>query len=387
MSIDPRLSYYDIYFFNHEGTRILLLTRYEYLEFAQRLNDSWNHTIRIEYGPEDDDLLFFRGDPDDPDAVSLERDFIIEIYRTDPITEITTRVYEGFHRTLVDQVKLNGVVVLTMYGTGYTQLLKRRIIIPPEGEEHSTKNGPAETVIKNFVDEQAVNPVDTNREISGLSIEADGGAGNTAEYSARYTNLYTAVKRSSEQGEVDFGVVRNDAVGTFILEVRELWELDRRVGNADGNAPTIFDITLNNMLIPIFSKRGSNEVNHVYVGGQGQGIDRAIQEEENAVAKAASPWNRHEAFVDARSEENTDGLTTRGQAYLEENRYTEELSFNIEQTEGTRWIRDWGLGSLVTAKYGGNIFSKKIVEAKVVVSAGETGKALIEVITAEMEDV
>lgn len=379
MTIDPRLAYYTIYFYDHTGTRVLLLTRYEYLEYSQRINDAWNYIIRIAYGPDDDDLDFFRN--------ILVRDFIIEVYRIDPVTEVKTLVYEGFHRTLVDQIKQDGSVVLTLYGTGYTQLLKRRIIIPAEDEETSDKSGVAETCMKEYVDEQAVTPTDSDRVITGLSIESDAGAGNAAAYSARYTNLYTAVSRLAEQGEVDFGITRDTDVGTFIFEVRDNWGEDRRPGNADGNAPTIFDVTLNNMLIPIFSKRGSNEVNHVYVGGQGQGVQRTIQEESNADAEAISPWNRAEAFVDARQENEEDGLTTRGQDYLKKNGYVTELSFNIQQTEGTRWIRDWNLGDLVYAKYGNVAFSKKIVEVSVVLSAGETGKAVIEVISAEMEDV
>lgn len=379
MSIDPRLAFYTIYFYDHSGTRVLLLTQYEYFEFSQRLNDSWNHIIRMEFSPEDERLDFFRND--------LVRDYILEAYRIDPITEVKTLVYEGFHRTLVDQITMSGVVVLTMYGTGYTQLMKRRIVIPAVGEESSTKSGPAETVIKDFVQEQAVTPTDATRTITGLSIETDAGAGDTAEYSARYTNLFTVLERSAEQGVVDFGVTRNTDVGTFILQVRELWGRDRRVDNVDSNPPTIFDVTLNNMLIPILSRRGTDEVNHVYVGGQGQGIDRVIQEESNAAAEAITPWNRHEAFVDARNEETPDGLTTRGQAYLKEHRSTVELSFNIQQTEGTRWVRDWNMGDIITAKYGGITFTKKVVKVTVVVSSGDTGQAVIEVIDVNMEDV
>lgn len=379
MSIDSRLAYYDVYFYDHSGTRVLLLTRYEYLEFTQRINDAWNFIIRISYGPEDDDLVFFRE--------TLVRDYILEIYRTDPVTEVRTLVYEGLHRTLVDQIKQDGSVVLTLYGTGYTQLLKRRIIIPAVGQETSDKTGVAGTAMQAYVTDQAISPVDATRVVDGLSNDTDSGVGATATYSARYTNLFTALERLAEQGAVDFGITRNTTVGTFLFKVRTLWGLDRRKGNTDGNVPTIFDVTLNNMLIPIFSKRGTNEVNHVYVGGQGQGVDRVIQEEDNAAAEIVSPWNRHEAFVDARNESTANGLTTRGQAYLADNQYREELSFNIQQTQGTRWIRDWGMGDLVTAKYGSGVFDKKITQVSVVLSAGETGKAVIEVITAEMEDV
>ena len=384
MTINPELSIYTIYFFDHTGTRIILLDDYEYMEYTQRLNDSWNHIIRMNMSPEDDRLVFFRAT--DSAEAGLVRDYIIEVYRIDPVLGTTELVYEGFNRTLVDQVKQDGSVVLTLYGTGYTHLLKRRIIIPPAEQESSVKTGVAETVIKDFVTDQAISPTDATRIIDGLANETDAGAGGTAEYSARYTNLFTAVSRCAEQGSVDFGITKDTTVGTFLLQVRELWGTDRRVGNSTGIAPTIFDVTLNNMIIPISSTSGDGEVNHVYVGGQGQGVDRTVAEYSDATAEAISPWNRHEAFVDARSESTADGLETRGTAYLEAHKVVTTLSFNIQQTLGTRWLRNWELGDIVTARYASKTFTKKIVEVSVVVSAGETGSSMIEVISAELEE-
>lgn len=379
MPINSVLPLYDIYFYDTAGTRVLLLDNYAYLEFSQKLNDSWFHQIRIEYGSDDNRIAFFRD--------VLTRDFIMEIYRTDAQLNTKELVYEGLHRTIVDQINLSGVVILTLYGTGYTNLLKRRVAIPPEGEESDVNSGPAETVIKEFVRDHFVSPVDSIRTMPGLSIEPDAGEGEDAEYSARYTNVYTAIMRSAEQGLVDFGIVKGATVGTFILQVRSLWGTDRRIGNADGNPPTLFDIYLHNMAIPIFTLNGTNEINHVYVGGQGQGTDREILELANAAAEAVSPWNRYEAFVDARSEETVDGMTTRGEAYLKEHEVKSDLTFNITETDGTRWLRDWELGDIVSARYGDTLFTKKITKITVVVSAGKTGQGVIEVIDVEMENV
>lgn len=378
MTIDPRLAYYDIYIYQHDGTRVMLLTRYEYLEYTQRISDSWNHIIRLRYGPEDDDLAFFRN--------TLVRDYIFEIYRTDPVTDVRTLVYEGFHRTLVDQITQNGEVILTLYGQGYTSLLKRRIIIPAAGNDTSDKTGVAGTAMQAYVTDQCISPTDATRIVTGLTNDGSSNVGATATYSARYTILYTALDNLAQQGAVDFGVVKNTTVGTFLFKVRTLWGTDRRVGNSGGNPPTIFDVSLNNMLIPILSKKGTDEVNHVYVGGTGQGANRVIQEEKNAAAEAVSPWNRAEAFVDARNETTANGLTTRGQAYLANNEATNELTFNIQQTFGSRWIRDYNLGDIITAIYGAFTFTKKINKISVVVSSGTTGQAIIEVISAEFQD-
>lgn len=371
---------YDIYFFDHSATRVFLLQGFKYLEFHQRVSSPWNSVMRIESAAEDPVLInFFRN--------ILERDFITEVWRTDEVTGDRDLVYEGFHRTLIDQVKNSGIVVFTLYGVGYSQLLKRRIILPITGQEYNSKSGVAETVMRDFVSDSAISPVDADRIISGLSNDIDVAVGSTAEYSARYTNLFTVISRLAEQGGVDFGVTKDTTVGTFLFEVRELWGTDKTHGNSDGNVPVVFDVTLGNMLIPILSKNGGDEVNFVYIGGQQQGVSRIIETRQDAAAVAASPWNRHENFVDARSEDDTDGLQTRGQAVLDEQGYKEVLTFNVQQTAGTRWIRDWVLGDLITARYAGQQFHKKIVEVTTQVSAGESGEAQIEGISVEMEDV
>lgn len=370
--------YLDIHIYDTTGTRRLVLDGWEYSEYTQRVSDPWNHLIRINVSIEDERVDFFRE--------TMTRDWIIEMHRT---SAFGTRelIYEGFNRTIVDQIKQDGSVVFTLYGTGYLDLVKRRIVVPPVGQENSEKTGVSGTIMGQFLDEQAINPTDTARKLSGLSLGTTTGIGGNAAYAARYTNLFTVISRLAEQGGVDFGISKGAVVGTFIFDVRTLWGTDRSVGNLGGNPPTIFDVAFNNMEIPILSLNGSDEVTFVYIGGQGQGTARTIRTLEDTAASAISPWNRQEAFVDARNESTNDGLDTHGQAYLNDHRYIERLTFNIEQTEGTQWLRDWELGDIITARYGGRQFSKKITKITVVSSAGESGNPIQETIDVDTEDV
>lgn len=371
--------FYELHFYDHTGTRVLVLDGWDYLDFSQRINAPWNHQLRIRMSFEDDRVSFFRD--------TLVRDFILEVYRTDPFTGNTSRVYEGFHRTLVDQANSQGDIILTMYGTGFTHLITRRIVIPPAGEENDERTGVASTVMYAFLDAQAISPVDATRIMPGLSNDTLSPVGRVATYSARYTNLMTVIERLSEQGIVDFGIIRGAAAGEFVFSVRRLWGTDRRQDNAAGVVPTIFDMTFNNMDIPILSRNGDGEVTHVYVGGSGEGVARTIAEYINGPSETASPWNRHEAFVDARRETTSGGLRTTGTAYLNEHAFMERLQFNLLQTEGTRWIRDWELGDIVTSWYFTVRADKKIREVRVIVSAGEGDTAPVETISAEIEDV
>jgi ReqiPepy6 Gp37-like protein len=369
--------YYDIHIYNPTGTRQLVLDGWEYLEYTQRIDDAWNHLIRINVSIEDDRVEFFRE--------TMQRDWIIEAYRTSAFGS-RDLVYEGFNRTIVDQIKQDGSVVFTLYGTGYLDLLKRRVVVPAAGQTNSELTGVSGTIMLQYVDEQCINPTDAARDLVGLSNGTGVGIGGNAAYSARYTNLFTVISRLAEQGNVDFGISKGTSVGTFVFDVRALWGTDRSVGNAGGNPPTIFDIAFNNMEIPILSLNGSDEITFVYIGGQGEGAARTIRTLEDTAASAISPWNRQEAFVDARNESTNNGLDTHGQAYLNQHRYQERLTFNIEQTEGTQWLRDWKLGDIITAKYGGRTFRKKIVKINVIHSAGDTGNPLQETIDVDTED-
>ncbi|MFA7101463.1 MAG: hypothetical protein WC196_07050, partial [Bacilli bacterium] len=98
---------YTIKVYDHTGTFILFLQKWSSLEFNQRLNAPWNHQITLEFGYDDPDLVTLR---------SIQPDWIFEVYRIDPITLVKSKVYEGFHQTLVDQVRANGGIIINLYG-------------------------------------------------------------------------------------------------------------------------------------------------------------------------------------------------------------------------------------------------------------------------------
>jgi hypothetical protein len=365
---------YDILVYDHTGTLQLFLQKWSRLEFHQRLNAPWNHQITLEYGYDDPDLATIR---------NILNDWIIEVYRIDPVTLVRTKVYEGFNVTIVDQVRANGGIILNLYGVGYTQLLQRRIVVPPAGQEYATKTGLAESVIKSFVADSMVSPLDANRIFNGVTVAADSGAGNIITFSARYTNLLSVCETVSEQGNLDYGIIGGSEVGEFIFDARGLWGNDYREGNTAGNIPIIFSIERDNMLIPILSLNYSAEQNFMYVGGEGQGAERVIQEVQNSVAIATSPWGRKESFAESRSQNSVDALVAAGQTELEARKAKQSLSFSIRQTDSSRWIRDWNLGDLITAKYYEYAFDRQIVDIGVLVSSGASN---YETITVKFED-
>lgn len=367
---------YSVYLYDHDGNIVSSLRNWTYLEYHQRVNNAWNHQVTIQCSKDSDQVDLLR---------SIQDDWFLLIYRTDPITLIKSLVYEGFQMTVVDQTTSVGDLIFNLYGGGYTELLKRRIVVPPTAEKDLTFTGNGETVLKSFVNSCIVAPTDANRVFPGFSIEADTSSGSYIEHAARYVNLYTTCTTIADDTNLDFGVYGSEPPGSFYLRARPYWGLDRRIGNTAGNPVTIFDLRFGNMDIPILSLNSSEEKNYIYTGGQGAGEDRIIREVYDTVAIARSPWCRKEAFVDARQQENDISVEAQGNAYLWANRKQQNLTFDIRPTTNTRWIRDWNLGDLVTARYYDYEFDKHIIEVSVVVSGANTG--LTETISAEIEDV
>lgn len=368
---------YDIDIYDHSGAFYMNLRGWNRLEYAQRINGAWNHMIEIKL-PLDDIRV--------NSLLSLVKHYFVIVHRTDPISLDRDKVYEGFHQTYVAQIPLPGYIMFTLYGAGYTSLLRRRAIIPPTGMEHSEKEGYGETIIKDYVVESMASPTVAMRKIDNLTVIPSQGRGVLDAYKARYTKLDSVIEAIAERNSLDFGIYGGDHLGEFIFDAKPNWGIDRREGNTEGNAPVVFELQRGNMSIPILSINARNESNYVYVAGQGQGVDRAVVTVGDSVSINKSPWGLSEAFVDARQEDSTLALLQAGKAYINTNNETEEFTFEIEQIPTSRWIRNYGLGDYVTSKFLDRTFNKKIVEVSVGVTSG-TGAQKQEDITIEMEDV
>lgn len=367
---------YEVRIYDHAGSFQIMPYNISRLEFHQRINLPWNHQITIELSVDD---------PLAEELRAVTKDWFIVFYRTDPISHLREKVYEGWHITTVDQARITGDLIFNLYGSGFTQMLQRRVVIPPPGLPQSVKTGAAETVFKSYVSDCMVSPLDITRIFPGVTLEPDAGGGELIDYSSRYTNLMTVCENIADAGKLDFGVKGGQNLGEFVVCARELWGKDRRYGNPAGNIPTVFSLDYGNMTIPIFSTNSSDEKNYVYVGGGGEGENRIITAVSDPDAIILSPWGRKEAFVEGRQEDTITGLVTVGRTYMEQYRTTRDFTFDLRSVTGGHWMIDWELGDLITARYFNNVFDKKIIEVGVVVS-GEASADQSEVFTVEMED-
>ncbi len=334
---------YNIQIKDTAGVPIQTLVTWRSLRFTRRVNGLGGHQLTLNGGQS------FVND--------IGLDFQIEINRSHRNPTIASRrEYEGFHRTQVRSTPRAGLDLFTSFGVSYEHLLERRAILYRSGTSQSSKSGAGETVLKEFVDENAGPGAGVAARIAsgitpGLSIQPDGAAGTTWTGARAWRNLLAVAQEISEEAGVDFQVV-GDGPATFVFNAQATpIGDDRSVGNPAGNPPVIFALNFSNMISPVYSLNRRNELTAAVVLGQGQAAARVVVERQNAATIGNSPWNRIERTHQGNLESTTAGLNAIGDALLDELAPRESFSFTALQTPALAYGLDYFLGDIVTARY------------------------------------
>lgn len=314
----------------------------------------------------------FSLDLDDSRVDLFERDTIVEVWRSDDDIP-KYREYVGLHVTPQQQILVNGSKVFTSYGRGLLDLLKRRTIRYYAGSAQAAKSGVGETVIKEYVGENAgagatAPPRITAGVTTGLSIAADTATGSSWTGSRPWQNLLDVIQEIGYATRIDFDVVR---IGDFTWEFRTYFPqqgTNRQFGTA---TPFIFQVENNNMAQPLYVRSATEEVNDVLVLGQGEDAARVTAQRTIAASIAESPINLREDTRDARQESTVPGLNAVGDAFLQESKAQEKLDFIVIQGPTSRYGLDYFLGDLVTARFQTVNVGKKIQKVSILVTEGK----------------
>jgi len=273
--------------------------------------------------------------------------------------------FEGFHRRWEDLTGTRGEPLLKSIGPGYLDLLAARYgfywhwdTTPLIQDGYFTVTATPPEIIAEFVFYEAGPgalytlgpPFTPDRCQPGLTVAAPPVIGDVFTERFRNEQLLDKVRGIAEAYGLDIRIV-GIGPAEFEFRVAEVG-VDRRVGNPDFRAPVIFSLEHGNMEKPRYIEDTLDEINDVYVGGQGGGQYRTIERIQALNRIEASPWNRREMFIDARDATEAATLQARGRKVLKERGPIFDLSFQITETEACKYKRDWDLGDLVTAIYG-----------------------------------
>lgn len=264
---------------------------------------------------------------------------------------------------------------LTITGKSVESILGRRII-----PKQTNFTGTAENCIRSLIDQNIINPTNTNRKINNFLLAAAQGYTDTIEKQVTGKNLLDVVSEICAVYDYGFRVRFNGTNFVF-----SLYQGTNRSTGQTENTPVIFSPDYENIGNTSYKYDKATFATAVYVAGEGEGSNRTIY---NGYYIGFTGLARREIWVDARNESSTteDGeltpaeyaaiLREQGKEALRENMYTLDFSGEILNVNAYTYGVDYNLGDTVSVinEYGirGNAVISEITEVE-----DETGYRLI----------
>lgn len=333
--------------------------------------DDWN-TFHLERRLNTYDLLTLSMDGEDPRH---------ELFTIDCFIEVRRRIGDGqwytesvlMHITGEEQITEGSKHLFTSYSRGLTDLLRRRSLNYYANTPYTLKAGPGETVIKEYVAENAGPLATSPPRISdgvtpGLTVEPTAGLGLLWAGQRSWQNLLEIIQEIALVTSIDFDVIKT---GPTDFEFRCYYP---QIGT-DRTAEITFSPTLGNMMSPSYTLSRTEEVTRVIVLGQGQESDRHIIVRD-LPTMFDSPWRLVEATLDARQESTFNGLIAAGDTFLAKRQAQESFAFTVLQTTAYQYGRDYFLGDVISASFDNVSTTKKITGASINIQDGRETIAL-----------
>ena len=232
---------------------------------------------------------------------------------------------------------------LIIKGSSLSCILGRRITLPPEGQAYDKVTSNVETIMKSFVDRNCINTVDARRKMPLLELAPDQARGIQTTYQTRLKQLDEELEKLSLVSGLGWDIFLDLTNKKWVFDVMEGRDL---TAGQTINPPVIFSVDFDNIKAQQFIESESGHKNVAYVGGQGEGVNRAITE----TGEDASGLDRLETFVDARDLEDVNSLPERGKQKLAEMKEIHSFDSEIMTDGPFRYKEDWDLGDVVTVR-------------------------------------
>lgn len=337
---------YEVWLTDDNGLRLALLDNFIKLNCSKVANAIGNITMQMP-------LSFDRN--------LLRPDNMIQVWRQPNEGNLSLwQVY--FLRRWVFEI-VDGRDMVTLAGPDINDLLRRRIVAAYSGSTQATKTDFAGNIMNDLVseailDSAAPTPTFGTRVWSDLSVQLDADTGVSMTKSFAWDKLLTtsdggvlrqlADASFSNGQELYFDIVPEVITASSITFQFRTYNDQPRL---DVASKVIFSEENSNLRNPRLEYDYTEEENYIYVGGQGEGIDRVVSQRGDFNAYSASKWARCEGFVDARTEETLNGTVAAAYQGVNEGKGRIRFSGDPLDTVATRFGVDWDWGYRVTAKY------------------------------------
>ncbi len=320
---------YQLWIEDNTYAKLALLTQWSALTYQQKLNGMGSCQVTLR--PDDAKITYI-----DACATAKRR---VKIIRNGTI------VFGGMicrANWNIDSTAPEGEVY-TFHAVDHAAYAKWRLTDPGAGNEYQTYTDHRDDVLKDFVYNCMGAGAVAARQLADVTIAADAHGAASTTISARYENLLN-VLTSEAYGFVDWRFVPGASGCTFTTGVP--LGTDRTQGNGV-NAECVWTTDRRNVESMEWLFDALEMANYIYCGGQGEGVNRNVQ--ERTTAGSVTAYWRREKFVEARQLSVTAAIQARGDAALAESAYITTMN---AQPLATTWKAasgtTWDLGDKVT---------------------------------------
>lgn len=284
----------------------------------------------------------------------------------------------------------DNVQVIQFYGNNGVDLLKRRSVVQRNGTSYTNKTDNLDDMMKAFVRQQMLygsaldedGVADNTRAWpqNEFSVQGDLGLGPSVTRSFADRVVFDLLKdlkalsyqlnvESASSRRIHFDVVPKDiAAGVAASGSMLGWEFQTfaDLRGTDRTMGREFSPENENIKSPAYSVNHLDEVNSVFVRGNGQGLNQIVTNVEDAVRAAVSRWNRFEKIISASSEASTTALQNAGKAELNKGKPNPDFFITLLNTPGSTSVPrslygvDWDLGDRLPVSYAGLQFEAEV---------------------------
>ncbi|MFA6198759.1 MAG: hypothetical protein WC734_06460 [Patescibacteria group bacterium] len=302
----------------------------------------------------------------------------------------------------------DAIQTIMLRGRNGMDLLNRRYAIQYTDTQFTTKTDYIDDMMKEIVREQCLygscydyaGVLDNDRAFpqGEFTVQADLSLGPSVKLAFADRNVLDIIKELMELSfnmnytlstnrKIYFGVVPVELTGTTATlaepnaqtgyEFRTFADL-RGTDRTDG---VTFSVENENLKAPTYIESHFDEVNAVFVKGQGVDSGRAVLEVENLSLIKKSRWNRCEGVRSATYETDASGLQGEADVALGEGKPIFNLDAVFLNSPGghntprSLYGIDWDMGDLLPVSYAGKQFEIEVVN--VYVAVNENGEETI----------
>lgn len=298
-------------------------------------------------------------------------------------------VKESEYLMIIESVELktnseNGSSII-IKGRSFESAFYRRIIWV-----QTTLSGDLQNGIKSLIDDNAISPIDADREIPNLQFELSTDPNITdLDVSAQFTRdiLYETIEKICVSNDIGFKITYDPDTYTCTFKLYK--GVDRSYAQLT-NPYVVFSPEYENIIKSEVVTDKSNFKNITVVGGEGEGVDRIIEIVEGT--NIQTKMGRREMHTDARDLSQTVDeilipevdyraqLAQRGLEDLSENKVDSSFDSEIDATKSFKYGEDFFLGDIVQIvnEYG---ISSRARVTEVVISTSVNGSETIPTFT------